>query len=107
MIKINFIKNNKTITVDVPEGLTLMEAARDYAQLSEIPGDCGGACACATCHVWIDEKWFSKIEPIDRNSAEQDLLDYEDTFDPDRSRLGCQIILKKSHNNICVNVIDK
>lgn len=106
MIKIHFIKRDAVISVEVPEGLTLMEAARDYAQLPEIPGDCGGACACATCHLWIDEKWYSKLTPIDPNSAEQDLLEYEPGYDVKRSRLGCQIQLKSEHDGLTVYVRD-
>lgn len=105
MIKIHFIKRDVITSVDVPEGLTLMEAARDYAHLPEIPGDCGGACACATCHVWIDKKWYSKLASIDSTSAEQDLLEYEQGYDPERSRLGCQIQLKSEYDGLTVYII--
>lgn len=106
MIKVNFIKGNETITVDVPEGLTLMEAARDYAQLPEIPGDCGGACACATCHVIVEKDWYSKIKAIDPNSAEQDLLEYEPGYNPEQSRLGCQIQLTSEYDGLTVYIKD-
>ena len=51
-------------TVDVPVGLTVMEGARD----NNIPGieaDCGGACACSTCHVYVDRDWINKLPAID------------------------------------------
>ena len=61
MPKITYIEHNgKSHTVEVPNDLSIMEGAVQ----NDIPGidaDCGGACACATCHVYIDEKWFSKL----------------------------------------------
>ena len=104
MVEINFIKNNETITVDVPAGLTLMEAARDYAQLPEIPGDCGGCCACATCHVIVEPEWYAKIPPINTDLAEQDLLEYEPGYVPGQSRLGCQVFLTKELNGLTVRI---
>jgi 2Fe-2S ferredoxin len=104
MVKVNFIKQNETITVDVPAGFTLMEAARDYAQLPEIPGDCGGACACATCHVIVEPEWYSKLPPINQDFAEQDLLEYEPGYVPGQSRLGCQIQLTKEMDGLTVKI---
>ena len=53
MITVYFARNGNLIPVDVEEGRTLMEAARDYSEIPipEIPADCSGCCACATCHV--------------------------------------------------------
>jgi 2Fe-2S ferredoxin len=51
MITVNFKRGQETIPVQVDEGITIMEAARDYGDLPEVPGDCGGCCACATCHI--------------------------------------------------------
>ena len=106
MIKVHFIKKDQTISVDVPIGFTLMEAARDIAQLSEIPGDCGGSCACATCHIWIDPEWYSKVPPINSQSAEQDLLEYEQGYDITKSRLACQIHLDESLNGLTAHIIE-
>ena len=65
MPKITYITfDGSKHTVEVPIGLTVMEGARD----NNIPGieaDCGGACACSTCHVYIDKSWVSKLPPID------------------------------------------
>ena len=62
MPKIIYIENNgKTHVVEVPKGFSVMEGAVQ----NNIPGitaDCGGACACATCHVYVDEKWFDKLK---------------------------------------------
>ena len=91
MITINFKRGQETIPVQVEEGRTIMEAARDYGNLPEVPGDCGGCCACATCHIKVDETWISKIGKIDESSFEGSLIEYEKGYDPNVSRLGCQI----------------
>ena len=67
-------------TVDVPVGLTVMEGARD----NNIPGieaDCGGACACSTCHVYVDKDWINKLPAID--DIERDMLDF--AYEPDEN----------------------
>ena len=62
---------------------TLMEAARYYSKagyIDNIDADCGGACSCATCHVWVDDKWAYKVGKQDDNSAEQELLDFKENY---------------------------
>ena len=67
---------------------TLMEIIRDEA--IDIEAACGGCCACATCHVYIDDKWLHKLDPIDDD--EESMLDQ--AFDVKKnSRLSCQIQL--------------
>ena len=70
MPKITYIEHSgKSHTIEVAKELTVMEGAVQ----NNIPGidaDCGGACACATCHVYVDEKWFNKLNPIE--DAEKD-----------------------------------
>ena len=88
MPKITYIEHNgKSHTIEVPKELSVMEGALQ----NNIPGidaDCGGACACATCHVYVDEKWFDKLQK--KEDAEQDMLDM--AFEPKKnSRLACQI----------------
>ena len=88
MPKITYIEHNgKSHVVEVSNGLNVMEGAVQ----NNIPGidaDCGGSCACATCHVYVDEKWFNKLQNIE--DAEQDMLDM--AFEPNKfSRLTCQI----------------
>ena len=79
--------NSKTIEVE--NGLSIMEGAVQ----NEIPGidaDCGGSMACATCHVYVDDKWFDKIPKAE--DAEIDMIDM--AFKPKKnSRLSCQIIV--------------
>ena len=74
-----------------------MEAARDYSStnINEIPADCSGCCACATCHVRIDQKWIDKVGEADYDSAETELLEYEKGYDRMRSRLACQNTTRK------------
>ena len=88
MAKITYIEHNGTNhTVDVQNGLTVMEGAVQ----NNIPGidaDCGGSMACATCHVYVKEDWFDKINK--KNEGEDDMLDQ--AYEPKKnSRLSCQI----------------
>ena len=88
MAKITYIENNGTShTVDVAEGLTVMEGAVQ----NNIPGidaDCGGGMACATCHVYVKEEWFDKVNI--KSEGEDDMLDQ--AYEPNKhSRLSCQI----------------
>ena len=88
MAKITYIENNgKSHSVDVADGLTVMEGAVQ----NNIPGidaDCGGGMACATCHVYVKDEWFDKINK--KNEGEDDMLDQ--AYEPKKnSRLSCQI----------------
>ena len=61
MPKITYIEHNgKSHTLEVPNDLSVMEGAVQN-NIAGIDADCGGACACATCHVYVDEKWFIKL----------------------------------------------
>ena len=89
MVKINFVDfEGKTRSVDADVGSTVMEAAIR----NDIPGieaECGGACACATCHVYVDEALAEKM-PARPSRMEEDMLDF--AFDVrNNSRLSCQI----------------
>ena len=102
MVKVNFIRDTETLSVDVPVGRTIMEAAKDL-NLREIPADCGGCCACGTCHVHVDDVWLEKLK-IKENSLEQSLLEYEPDYIEGVSRLACQIQLDDSLNNVTVKL---
>jgi 2Fe-2S ferredoxin len=83
--------------LEAPEGYRVMEVIRDYDV--GIKAECGGACACATCHVYVDKEWFDKIpEPTDE---EIDMLD-EAFGVEDNSRLSCQILTDDSIDGITV-----
>tara|TARA_B110000438_G_scaffold190808_1_gene182435 strand:- start:801 stop:1121 length:321 start_codon:yes stop_codon:yes gene_type:complete len=104
MAKITYIEHNgKRHTVDVANELTVMEGATQ----NNIPGidaDCGGACACATCHVYVDEKWFKKLPKIE--SAEEDMIDM--AYEPNKfSRLGCQITINDNLDGLVVKMPSK
>ena len=102
MVKVNFIRDNETLSVDMPVGRTIMEAAKDL-NLREIPADCGGSCACATCHIHVDDVWCDKLK-IKENSLEQSLLEYEPDYIEGVSRLACQIQLNDDLNNVTVKL---
>ena len=96
-IKVTFYYDNdsKSETVEVPIHHSLMEASKYYSKDNYIPGidaDCGGSCACCTCHVIVDDKWINKVGKMKESSAEQELLDYEHKATKN-SRLACQIDL--------------
>jgi 2Fe-2S ferredoxin len=74
--------------VDAVAGWRVMEIIRDHG--FPIKAECGGACSCATCHVYVDEKWLDKVDP---KSDEEDYM-LDEAFDlRDNSRLSCQIIM--------------
>lgn len=84
--------------VDAPAGTTLMRVAVDRS-VSGIDGDCGGHCACATCHVYIDAPWAPRLSA--RSDAEEDMLGL--AVDPrPTSRLACQIRLTDALDGIVV-----
>jgi 2Fe-2S ferredoxin len=73
--------------ITAPVGITLMEAARQHGIVGVV-AQCGGACACATCHVYIDPAWVAKLEP--REDMEEGML--ESAWEPrENSRLSCQV----------------
>jgi 2Fe-2S ferredoxin len=86
--KIVFIEpGGRRREIDAPVGVTLMETARQHGVLGVV-ARCGGACACATCHVYIDPHWLAKLEP--REEMEEGML--ESAWEPrDNSRLSCQV----------------
>ena len=89
MAKITYVEHGGTEhVVDVADGLTVMEGARDNG-IPGIEADCGGACACSTCHVYVDSAWVDKLPP--KEAMEEDMLDFAYQPDPARSRLTCQL----------------
>ena len=83
MITVYFIRGEEKIPVQVDEGMTLMEAARDLINQSieEIPADCSGLLCMFTCHVLIDRNWTHIIGQPDLNSPETELVEYEKGYD--------------------------
>lgn len=101
MVKITYIDpSEKEITVDVPEGLSVMEGAVKN-NVRGIDADCGGACACSTCHVYVDPQWTSVVGKP--NGNEEDMLDF--AFDVrGNSRLSCQVRVTNDMNGLIVRV---
>jgi 2Fe-2S ferredoxin len=104
MAKITFIQHNGTEqTVDGLPGMSVMETAVKN-MVPGIDADCGGACACATCHVYVEPEWVEKTGA--RNPMEEDMLDF--AFDVrDNSRLSCQIKVSDSLDGLRVKVPEK
>ena len=105
MAKITYIEHNGTKhEVEVATGLTVMEGARD----NNIPGieaDCGGACACSTCHVYVDAAWVEKLPAKD--DMEEDMLDFAYEPDPATSRLTCQLKVTDALDGLVVRMPEK
>ena len=104
MPKITYIDNEgNSKTIDVENGLSVMEGAIQ----NNIPGidaDCGGSMACATCHVYVEEKWFNKLPKAE--DAEVDMIDM--AFEPKKnSRLSCQIIVGDELEGLVVTTPEK
>ena len=104
MPKITYIsEDNKTNTVEVQNGLTVMEGAIQ----NDIPGidaDCGGGMSCATCHVYVDENWLDKLPQ--KEDGEEDMLDM--AFEPKKnSRLSCQLIISDEMEGLIVTTPKK
>jgi 2Fe-2S ferredoxin len=86
-----------------PLGITLMEAARQHG-VQGVVAQCGGACACATCHVYIDPAWLARLEP--REDMEEGML--ETAWEPrDNSRLSCQIHITADLDGLQVTVPER
>ena len=99
MAKITFVDNTGAEkTVEAENGMTVMEVAVRNS-IAGIDADCGGACACATCHVYVDEAWMPKVGKA--QSMEEDMLDF--AFDVrENSRLSCQIKVSDEIDGITV-----
>ena len=92
--------DNQTYTIDVQNGLTVMEGAIQ----NDIPGidaDCGGGMSCATCHVYVNEEWLDKLP--EKEDGEEDMLDM--AFEPKKnSRLSCQLTVSAELDGLIVDL---
>ena len=101
MARVTYIEHDgREHVVEVKNGLSVMEGAIR----NNVPGidaDCGGACACATCHVYVDEAWREKTgEP---SAMEESMLDFADEVQPN-SRLSCQIRVTDALDGLVVRL---
>ena len=96
-------KDGNSKIIEVENGLSVMEGAIQ----NDIPGidaDCGGAMACATCHVYVEENWFNKLPKTE--DAEVDMIDM--AYEPKKnSRLSCQIIVSDELDGLEVTTPEK
>ena len=104
MTKITYKDNTgASKTIEVENGLSIMEGAIQ----NDIPGidaDCGGSMACATCHVYVEEKWLSKLPKAE--DGEVDMIDM--AFEPKKnSRLSCQITITDELDGLTVKTPEK
>ena len=104
MGKVHYVEHNGTEhVIEVENGTTLMQAAVS-AMVPGIEGDCGGACACATCHVYIDETWRARCSEID----DLEIASMDFAYDVnDDSRLSCQIKMSDELDGIIVRIAER
>jgi 2Fe-2S ferredoxin len=89
--------------IDAPVGISLMDVAKQH-HIAGIVAQCGGACACATCHVYVDPAWVAKLVPAEE--MEQGML--ENAWDPQpNSRLSCQIMITSALDGLQVTVPER
>ena len=101
MAKIHFVDHKgETRTVEIENGATVMEAAIRNG-VPGIEAECGGACACATCHVYVDDAWASKTGT--KNAMEESMLDFADNVEAN-SRLSCQIHVTEELDGLVVRM---
>lgn len=104
MIKITYIDSyGEARTVEGEDGATVMEIAIRNA-IPEISAECGGGCACATCHVYVDEAWTAKTGKA--SDQEEDMLDFAYKVQPN-SRLCCQIKVTPELDGLIVTTPDR
>lgn len=101
MAKITYIEHNGTEhVIELASGNSVMEGA----VRNNVPGidaDCGGACACATCHVYVDAAWLDKLDKV--GAMEQSMLDFANDVESN-SRLSCQIRVTKDLDGLVVRL---
>jgi 2Fe-2S ferredoxin len=101
MAKIKYVEfDGREHEVEVKPGLSVMEGAVK----NNVPGidaDCGGACACATCHVYVDEAWTDKTGTA--SAMEESMLDFAEEVQP-TSRLSCQIRVTDALDGLVVRM---
>ena len=104
MPKITYIEHDGTVhTVAGDVGATVMETAIKHG-VPGIEAECGGACACSTCHVYIEEEWREKVG--DPSPMEEDMLDFAFEVKPN-SRLTCQIKVRDDLDGLTVRTPER
>lgn len=105
MTKVNYVEaGGKVHAVEAEAGISAMEAAVKNA-VPGIDGDCGGAAACATCHVYVDEAWIGKTGPA-QEGLEKSMLEFAEDV-RETSRLACQITLGDALDGLVLRLPEK
>ena len=103
MPNVTYIEFNGTAhTVEVPVGTSLMRGAVDN-NIAGIDADCGGECACATCHVYVDRSWLERTGLPAPGSMEESMLSFAAVREPN-SRLSCQITMTEALDGLVVRM---
>lgn len=101
MVQVNFhTADGEVLSHDGPEGMSVMEIAVAH-NVPGIDADCGGACACATCHVYVDPEWVGRLPA--KNEQEQKMLAFAVGVEIN-SRLSCQITIGSELDGLTVNL---
>ena len=101
MTKLIFLTHDGTrLEVDAKNGQSVMEAAIDNS-IPAIDADCGGACACATCHVFVDADWLAQTG--NRDEMEESMLEFAEDV-RENSRLSCQIQVTEELDGLTVQL---
>ena len=102
LIKLNVIdRDGKKNNIEVEEGTSLRDAIEEKLSPDNF-GVCGGNCSCGTCHIYVETEDLKKLKP--KEEEETGTLDAAATKPNSYSRLGCQIELKKEHDNITITI---
>ncbi|WP_371822087.1 2Fe-2S iron-sulfur cluster-binding protein [Martelella soudanensis] len=101
-MKIVYIEHaGKTHEIEVAEGQSVMEGARDNG-VEGIVAECDGCCSCSTCHVYVGPDWWDRLVPME--PVEEDMLDFAPGMEPGRSRLSCQLTVTEDLDGLTVQV---
>ena len=102
MVQVTYIQaDGTTHAVDVAKGHTVMEGATQHG-IDGIVAECGGACACATCHCYVDPAWFDRFPKP--KSEELEMLEFAKSEYRANSRLACQLTLTDAHDGLVVRL---
>ena len=104
MVKITYVQpDGVEKTVDVPTGHSVMEGAMKNGVVGFI-AECGGACSCATCHGYIDDKWLEIVGKAKDDEA--DMLEFAEGVQPN-SRLACQVEVHEGLEGMIVRIAEE
>ena len=95
-------RSGKKSEIEYDSNFTLMETLRDNGY--DIEASCGGCCACATCHVYVKDEWYNKLD--EKSEGEDDMIDQ--AYEPKKnSRLSCQITVSDKTEGLVVHLPEK